>query len=63
MKNFYAILYIVLIALVIALVPFSTIFAINTLFSTSIAYTFWTWMSVIILNITVIDTFRTANKE
>lgn len=63
MKNFYAILYIVLIALVIALVPFSTIFAINTLFSTSIAYTFWTWLSVIILNITVIGTFRTANKE
>lgn len=63
MKNFYVILYIIFVALVIALVPFSTIFAINTLFSTSIAYTFWTWLSVIILNITVIGTFRTANKE
>lgn len=63
MKNFYAILYIIFVALVIALVPFSTIFAINTLFSTSIAYTFWTWLSVIILNVTVIGTFRSANKE
>lgn len=63
MKNFYAILYIILIALVIALVPFSTIFAINTLFNTGIAYTFWTWLSVIILNVTVIGTFRSASKE
>lgn len=63
MKNFYAILYTILIALVIALVPFSTIFAINTLFNTVIAYTFWTWLSVIILNITVIGTFRSTTKE
>jgi hypothetical protein len=38
-----------LIVALIILVPFAVIWALNTLFALSIAYTFWTWLSVIIL--------------
>lgn len=29
--------------------PFATIWALNTLFGLGIAYTFWTWLAVIVL--------------
>jgi hypothetical protein len=48
----------VLIGLLIC-VPFATIWAINTLFSTGIPFTFWTWLSVLTLNLTVLG-YRTA---
>lgn len=44
---------IILVALVI-FVPLATIWALNTLFSLGIAYTWQTWLSVIVLNMTVL---------
>lgn len=32
--------------LLILFAPFATIWSINTLFSTTIAYTFWTWLAM-----------------
>lgn len=40
---------IALIVLLIIVGPFITIWALNTLFGLGIAYTFWTWLAVIIL--------------
>jgi hypothetical protein len=37
---------IVLAVVVAILAPFGTIWAINTLFATKIAYTFWTWLAM-----------------
>lgn len=33
--------------------PFAIIWALNTLFATGIAYTFWTWLAVLVLNLTI----------
>lgn len=44
--------------LVIALIllvifwPFAVIWAVNTLFALNIAYTFWTWLAVLVLTAT-----------
>ena len=53
-----SILTIILVAIVIAVGPLATIFAINTLFSTGIAYNFWTWISVVILNVNIIGAIK-----
>ncbi len=49
MKNFGAISFIALFAVIIVFGPLCTIWAFNTLFSLSIAYTFETWIASIIL--------------
>lgn len=38
-----------LIVVIIAVAPLLTIWALNTLFSTGIEYTFWTWLAALIL--------------
>lgn len=43
-------LLVLLVGIVIA-APLATIAALNTVFSLSIAYTFWTWLSVVWLQI------------
>lgn len=42
--------YIILIVLLIVFSPFAIIWALNTLFTAAIPYTFWTWLAVIVLN-------------
>jgi hypothetical protein len=52
MKNhsmFYIVSALLLVAVLIVFVPLVVIWALNTLFALSIAYTFWTWLSVVIL--------------
>jgi hypothetical protein len=52
MKNhsmFYIVSALLLAAVLIVFVPLVVIWALNTLFALSIAYTFWTWLSVVIL--------------
>ena len=40
----------ILVLIVVGLGPILTIWSLNTLFSLKIAFTFWTWLSVIILS-------------
>lgn len=55
MKSFVIVsLLILAIIAIVVFAPFATIFALNTLFGLGIAYTFWTWLSVIILNVLVL---------
>ena len=46
------VLAVILVALVGILFPFAIIWALNTLFALGIAYTFWTWLAVFVLNMT-----------
>lgn len=39
----------ILLLLVVILGPFAVIWSLNTLFGLAIAYTFWTWLAVIVL--------------
>lgn len=41
--------YIVLVVLVAVLLPYAVIWAINTIFNTTIPFTFWTWLAMLIL--------------
>lgn len=52
MKNILYVLILGLIISAICLIPFAVIWALNTLFSLGIAYTFWTWLAVVVLNLT-----------
>jgi hypothetical protein len=49
MENFAVIGFIVIVALVFALVPLLSIWALNTLFALNIAYSLETWASALIL--------------
>ena len=40
---------VLLIAVLVLIGPFVTIWALNTLFGLGIAYTFWTWLAVVFL--------------
>lgn len=40
----------ILVLIIVGLGPILTIWSLNTLFSLKIAFTFWTWLSVIILS-------------
>jgi len=45
-----------ILALVVAWVifwPFFVIWALNTLFGLGIGYTFWSWLAVLVLNVTI----------
>lgn len=46
--------FIMLVALLslIALAPLAVVWSINTLFLLNIPYTFWTWLAVVVLNLT-----------
>ena len=33
--------------------PFAVIWALNTLFGLGIGYTFWTWLAVLVVNLTI----------
>jgi hypothetical protein len=39
----------VLLITIIAMLPLAIIWSINTLFNLGIAYTFWTWLAVVVL--------------
>ena len=48
-----AVVLLIIAVLAIVFVPFGIIWALNTLFPVlAIPYTFWTWLAVIILNVT-----------
>lgn len=47
MNNLKLVLLIVVLLLIVALAPFATIWSMNTLFSLSIEYTFWTWLATV----------------
>lgn len=57
-----AVFLISLVVILCVLAPFATIWAINTLFATGIAYTFYTWLAVVVLNVTVISSFSLKGK-
>lgn len=40
-----------LVVLLIIVGPFAVIWALNTLFGLGIAYTFWTWLAVVIIQL------------
>lgn len=52
MKALGLILFTGIIISLIILTPFAIIWALNTLFALNIAYTFWSWLAVIVLNLT-----------
>lgn len=65
-------LYVLLVAAIISsifLIPFGIIWSLNTLFpALQIAYSFWTWLAVIILNLTWLSkpaaqNVKLTNKE
>jgi hypothetical protein len=49
--------------LVIIFWPFAVIWAINTLFSQHITYSFWNWLAVNILQWTLIGTTKVSNTK
>ena len=50
-----------LVAGILAFIPWVIIWAINTLFATTIVFNFWTWLAVMVL-ITVIGSFKSTSK-
>jgi hypothetical protein len=56
MKTSYMIGLITLIILLITIGPLAVIWALNTLFGLTIPFTIWTWLAVIILNLTISST-------
>lgn len=50
-KLFYAVLLGLFISALL-LAPFAIVWALNTLFALDIAYNFWSWLAVVILNLT-----------
>ena len=52
MKNVIVIILTALLFSLVLMVPLAVIWALNTLFSLGIAYTFWTWLAVVLLNLT-----------
>jgi hypothetical protein len=56
MKTSYIIGLIILIILLITIGPLAVIWALNTLFGLTIPFTIWTWLAVIILNLTISST-------
>ena len=50
-----------LVAGILAFIPWVIIWAINTLFATTIVFNFWTWLAVMVL-ITVIGSFKSKSK-
>ncbi len=56
---------IAIVTLVVALVilgPLAIIWALNTLFGLGIAYTFWTWLAVLVLSATINSGRNTIQK-
>lgn len=52
-------------ALLVALLVFTPLlplWAINTLFHTTIPYTFWTWLAVVVIKATVIQVVKSARS-
>lgn len=43
---------VILAGLLIAFTPLAIIWALNTLFGLGIAYNFWSWLAVVVLNLT-----------
>jgi|APGre2960657404_1045060.scaffolds.fasta_scaffold00085_28 hypothetical protein len=52
MKNLISFVVLVVILSVIALIPLAIVWSLNTLFSLGIPYSFWSWLAVVILNLT-----------
>jgi antibiotic biosynthesis monooxygenase (ABM) superfamily enzyme len=50
MKITTAVLFILFMALLIGLGPLATIWSMNLLFNTQIAYSFWTWLAMVWLS-------------
>ena len=53
-------LLLVLLVGVIILAPLATIAALNTIFGLSIVYTFWTWLSIVWLQVTTFGSIASA---
>jgi hypothetical protein len=52
-KTVLTLIGVLVLLVLICFIPFAVIFALNTLFPVlAIPYTFWTWVSVVILNAT-----------
>lgn len=49
MDTFITFIVVLLVIALIILFPFAAIWALNTLFGLSIAYTFWTWLAAVVL--------------
>ena len=65
MKNFFIVGAIIAIIAGILLFPLATIWALNTLFGLGIAYTWKTWLAVIVINFTLasVGTANRANSK
>ena len=57
------VLYIFLVIALIIVFPFAIIWALNTLFSLGIAYTFWNWLAVVVLKLFVFADNVSSNKK
>jgi hypothetical protein len=55
--------FVLLIIVWILLWPLAVIWAVNTLFSLGIAYTFWTWLAVVVLTATFGKASVNTNKN
>ncbi len=64
MKNTLIVLLVALVISGMLLIPLAVIFALNTLFPVlEIPYTFWTWLSVVILNLTWLSKSVVQKKQ
>ena len=62
MSNIEFLFLLILATAALALLPLLTIWALNTLFSLSIAYTFSTWLATIVLQSLLLPRIITQNK-
>lgn len=44
---------VLIVLLIVLLAPLAVIWALNTLFSLGIAFTFWSWLAVVVLQLTI----------
>lgn len=52
MNTVQALMLILLAVLLVIFGPLAIIWSLNTLFALAIPYTFWTWLAVVVLNLT-----------
>ena len=57
-EQLYGLLLVLLIAVLVVAAPLISIWALNTLFSLSIPYTFWTWLAMVWVNIVTFGKFK-----
>lgn len=62
MDTTVAIFVILICVLLLIFAPFAIIWALNTLFALGVVYNFWTWLSVVILNLTWFSKYNFTKK-